>query len=86
MSFAFTEPVIIQDVFVSGVLPEDLGDGTLRFTGFVPHKSFDFDGTEYVIVNRVIMPKKGILESIKATMNLLGIACCGGDRLRMLNH
>jgi hypothetical protein len=52
----------------------------------VPHKSFDFDGTEYVIVNRVIMPKQSIMESIKATMNLLGIACCGGERLRVLNH
>jgi hypothetical protein len=85
MGFAFVEPVVIQDVFVSGVMPEDLNDGTMRFTGFVPQKSIGFEGVEYVIVNRVIMPKQSIMESIKATMTLLGIAC-DGERLRRLDH
>jgi hypothetical protein len=31
------------------------------------------------------MPKQSIMESIKATMTLLGIAC-DGERLRKLNH
>jgi hypothetical protein len=81
-----TEPIIVQDVFVSGVLPEDLGDGTMRFTGYVPQKSFSVDGVEYIVVNRVIRPIPSLIASMQATMQVLGIACCGGDRLKMLRH
>lgn len=86
MGILLSEPVVIQDIFVSGVMPEDLGDGTMRFTGFVPQRSFGFEGTEYVVVNRVIMPVPSIMTAIKATMQALGIACCGGERLRRLEH
>lgn len=86
MGFALIEPVVVQDVFVGGVIPEDLGDGTMRFTGYVQHKSFEFEGVDYVVVSRIIMPKQSIMASIKATMQTLGIACCGGERMRMLDH
>jgi hypothetical protein len=80
------EPVVIQDIFVSGVLPEDLGDGTMRFVGFTKQNSINFDGVEYVVVNRVIMPVPAIMASIKATMRALGIQCCGGEKMKRLEH
>lgn len=86
MEHLLTEPAIVPDIFISGVLPEDLGDGTMRFTGFTRQRSINFDGVEYVVVNRVIMPVPAIMSSIKATMKAMGIACCGGEKLRVLNH
>lgn len=83
MGIQLTEPVVIQDIFVGGVLPEDLGDGTMRFTGFTRQNSISFDGVEYVVVNRVIMPVPSVLTGIKATMKMLGIACCGGELLSL---
>jgi hypothetical protein len=85
MGIALIEPAIVPDTFISGVLPEDLGDGTMRFTGFSRQRSINFDGHEYIVVNRVIMPLPAIMASIKETMKALGVACCGGERL-ILRH
>jgi hypothetical protein len=86
MGINLTEPIVIPDIFASGVIPEDLGDGTMRFTGYVQHRSLSYDGVDYVMVSRIIMPKQSIMSSIKATMNMLGISCCGGERMKVLNH
>jgi hypothetical protein len=85
MGINLSEPTIISDIFLTGVIPEDLGEN-MRFTGFCQQNSFMAGGAEYVVVNRVIMPKQSVMVSIKATMQSLGIACCGGERLRVLNH
>lgn len=82
MGIVLVEPFAVQDVFVSGVLPEDLGNGAMRFTGFCQQRSINFEGHEYVVVNRVIMPVPEVMASIKATMQALGISCCGAERLR----
>lgn len=83
MGIALVEPAIVPDIFISGVLPEDLGDGTMRFTGFTRQRSIHFDGMEFIVVNRVIMPVPSIMISIKETMKALGVACCGGERLQL---
>jgi hypothetical protein len=82
MGFNYTEPMIISDVFATCALPEDLGDA-IRFTSFIQQESFSEAGIEYRVVNRVIMPKPAILRSIQATMKVLGVACCGGERLAL---
>ncbi|MBZ9894214.1 hypothetical protein LB545_07635 [Mesorhizobium sp. BR1-1-6] len=83
MSIILTEQTIVPDVFLTGVIPEDLGDN-MRFTGFIQQNSFsEAGGTEYYVVNRVIMPRRAVLLSIQATMKALGVACCGGERLRL---
>ncbi|MBZ9807665.1 hypothetical protein [Mesorhizobium sp. ESP-6-2] len=83
MSIALIEPIIVQDIFVSGVIPEDLGDGTMRFTGYVRQRAFECDGIDYVVVNRVIRPVPSVVASMQATMKALGLACCGAERLRV---
>lgn len=86
MGIVLTEPALVPEIFVNGIVPEDLGDGTMRFVGFSRQNSLNFEGVEYVVVNRVIMPVPSIMASIKATMQALGIQCCGGERLKMLHH
>lgn len=83
MGIVLVEPAIVPEIFVNGVVSEDMGDGTMRFTGFSRQRSINFDGHEYVVVNRVIMPVPAIMISIKETMRALGIACCGGERLKL---
>jgi hypothetical protein len=85
MGINLSEPTIVQDVFLTGVIPEDLGEN-MRFTGFCQQNSFVAGGIEYVVVSRIIMPKQSIMASIKATMQAMGIACCGGEKMRVLNH
>lgn len=82
MGINLTEPTIVSDIFLTGVIPEDLGEN-MRFTGFTQQNSFMAGGIEYVITNRVIMPKPVILLTIQATMKLLGFACCGVERLKL---
>lgn len=82
MGINLTEPTIVSDIFLTGVIPEDLGEN-MRFTGFTQQNSFMAGGIEYVITNRVIMPKPVILLTIQATMKALGFPCCGGDRLKL---
>ncbi|TGV26355.1 hypothetical protein [Mesorhizobium sp. M4B.F.Ca.ET.143.01.1.1] len=86
MGIMLVEPTIVQDIFVNGVLPEDMGDGTMRFTGYSKQRSLSFEGIDYVVVNRVIMPVPAIMASIKETMKALGVQCCGGERMRLLAH
>jgi hypothetical protein len=82
MGINLSEPTIVSDIFLTGVIPEDLGEN-MRFTGFTQQNSFMAGGIEYVITNRVIMPKPVILLTIQATMKALGVSCCGGERLRL---
>jgi hypothetical protein len=82
MGINLSEPTIVTDIFLTGVIPEDLGEN-LRFTGFTQQNSYMAGGIEYVITNRVIMPKPVVLMSIQATMKMLGIACCGGEQMKL---
>lgn len=83
MDIALVEPAIVPDVFINGVVPEDLGDGTMRFTGFTRQRSITFDGIEYVVVNRVIMPMPAIMTSITDTMRMLGLTVRDGEKLKL---
>jgi len=83
MGIALIEPLAVQEVFVNGVVSEDMGDGTMRFIGFARQRSIHFEGNEYIVVNRVIMPVTSVMASIKETMKALGIACCGGERMAL---
>ncbi|RUU79987.1 hypothetical protein [Mesorhizobium sp. M7A.F.Ca.MR.362.00.0.0] len=85
MGIVLTEPAIVPDIFVSGRLePEDLGDGLLRFTFFSKQKSIHDNGVEeHVIVARLVMPAALVLANMPSTMKALGVACCGGERLRL---
>jgi hypothetical protein len=85
MGINLSEPTIVSDIFLTGVIPEDLGEN-MRFTGFTQQSSFIAGGVEYIITNRVIMPKPVILLAIQATMKTMGVACCGGERPRVLAH
>lgn len=81
MGIVLVEPALVPDIFINGVLPEDLGDGTMRFTGFTRQKSINFDGHEFIVVNRVIMPVPAIMISIRETMKVMGIPNDIGLRL-----
>lgn len=83
MGIVLIEPAIVPEIFVNGVTPEDMGDGTMRFVGFSRQKSISFDGVEYVVVSKIIMPVPAIMVGIKATMQALGIACCGGEKMAL---
>jgi hypothetical protein len=82
MGSQFVEPTVVPDVYISGVIgPEDIGDGNLRFTGYAKQEIFDRDGAvQFVIVNRLIIPRPVVIQSIKDTMRILGIASV--DRLK----
>ena len=83
MGIMLVEPAIVPDVFINGVVPEDLGDGTMRFTGFTRQKSITFDGIEYVVVNRVVMPVTAIMTSITETMRVLRTTVRDGGKLKL---
>lgn len=82
MGMLLTEPAIVPDIFVSGLAEaEDLGDGNFRFTMYTNQKCYR-DGTiEQVVVARLVMPAPAVIASLKATMRVMGIACCGGERI-----
>ncbi|MER9912840.1 hypothetical protein NKJ71_19630 [Mesorhizobium sp. M0050] len=83
MGILLVEPAIVPEIFINGVVPEDMGDGTMRFVGFSRQNSLNFQGVEYVVASKIIMPVPAIMVGIKATMQALGIACCGGERLSL---
>lgn len=78
MGIVFIEPSIVPDIFASGLAEaEDLGDGNIRFTYYVKQKSFiDIsNGTEHVIVARIIMPFTALVLGRKLTGQRLGVCC-----------
>ncbi|PAP94015.1 hypothetical protein CIT31_16750 [Mesorhizobium wenxiniae] len=80
------EPAIVPDIFCTGLAEaEDLGDGNFRFTLYAKQRSFhDYAGTvDLVIVARLIMPAGAVMEAIQMTMKAMGVACCGGERLKL---
>jgi hypothetical protein len=83
MGLLLVEPIVIQDIFLTGVVPELLQDGSIRFNGYSEHNTFRFEGIEYVIQTKAVMSVPTALASIQATMKLLGVSCCGGERLRL---
>lgn len=83
MGIVLVEPAIVPEIFINGIQAEDLGDGTMRFLGFSRQRAISFEGNEYVVVNKVIMPVPAVMASIKETMRALGIACCGGERMSL---
>ena len=88
MGMILSEPAIVPDVFASGLADaEDLGDGNMRFTFFARQKSMqDYAGAwELVIVARLVMPIGAVHAGMKATMQELGVSCCGAEQLRIAN-
>jgi hypothetical protein len=86
MGIMLVEPAIISDIYCSGLADaEDLGDGNFRFTLYAKQKSHnDYAGEiELVIVARLIMPVPAVHQSIKMTMQAMGVSCCGVERLRL---
>lgn len=85
MEHLLTETAIVPDIYASGLAEaEDMGDGNFRFTLYAKQKSFqDYAGTvDYVIVARLVMPAAAVMESVQTTMKAMGVACCGGERLK----
>jgi hypothetical protein len=83
MGIVLVEPIIIQDIFLTGVFPELLRDGSIRFNGYSEHNSFRIDGVEYVVQTKTVMSVQTALAAIQETMKLLGFACCGGERMQL---
>lgn len=86
MGMLLVEPAIVPDTYCSGLAEaEDLGDGNFRFTLYARQKSHnDYAGAvELVTVARIIMPAGAVMESVQMTMKALGVACCGGERLKL---
>ena len=88
MGIILIEPAIVADVFVSGIAePEDLGDGLLRYTSFTRQKSFNSGEIELVVVSRVIVPIPAVIQSMRETVRVLGMACfCRRAHARLLIH
>lgn len=73
-----TDPVPIQDLFVSGLADvEDLGSGCWRFTFFVHQKSIESGEDERVVVERIVMPLPAIAHAIKLTASAIGFSLIG---------
>jgi hypothetical protein len=87
MDFALIEPAIVPDVFISGLADaEDLGDGNWRWTFYARQKSIDYAGAvELVVVARIILPHSAVIQSIRKTMQSMGVSCCGAERLRLMH-
>jgi hypothetical protein len=87
MTLQIIEPVIIPDIYVCGFMrPESLGNGDWRYTGYTKQDLFDGHGAQCVINSRLIIPSAVVMLTIKETMQAFGVACCGAERLRLLNH
>jgi hypothetical protein len=89
MEHLLVEPAIVPDIFCTGLADaEDLGDGNFRFTLYARQKSLhDHAGhMDYIIVARLVLPAKAVMESIQMTMKAMGVQCCGGEKLRKLAH
>lgn len=77
MSEMLSEPVVVQDIFVSGLSHmEDLGDGNWRLVFFAKQHS-PYGGEEFVTVCKIIAPTSAILAGVKTVMTALGKKCCG---------
>ena len=61
------EPVVIQTVFLAGVDCEDMGDGTVLFTGFVKQRNPMDSSLEHIIVARYIFTKETLLQAMLKT-------------------
>lgn len=86
MQHLLVEPAIVPDIFTSGLAEaEDLGDGNIRFTLYARQTSYCSPDrhVEHVIVARLIMPVGAVHHSVQMTMKALGVACCGGERMRL---
>ena len=70
-----TEPTIIPDVFITGMLPIETGDGWYRMTFYVEKQEPPGSGIcEQQIVARLVMTKEFFLETVRtarATMPIL---------------
>jgi hypothetical protein len=89
MEHLLVEPAIVPDIFCTGLADaEDLGDGNFRFTLYARQKSLhDYAGSvDYIVVARLVMPSKAVMDSIQMTMKAMGVQCCGGERLRRVAH
>lgn len=65
------EPVVIPDIFASGLARiEDIGGGNLRFTFYTTQRSTLFvdERPEHVVVERLIMPLSAVQQAVQATL------------------
>ncbi|TGR81833.1 hypothetical protein EN866_35160 [Mesorhizobium sp. M2D.F.Ca.ET.223.01.1.1] len=76
MEHLLVEPAIVPDIFCTGLADaEDLGDGNFRFTLYARQKSLhDLGNVDYVVVARLVMPAKAVMESMKMTMKAMSIS------------
>jgi hypothetical protein len=87
MGIILTEQCIIADVFLTGVVVEDLGDN-IRLTGFSQHTLFHGTSreTEYQIVSKAVMSRATALHLAEAIMTGIGAGCCGEQKALKLTH
>ncbi len=70
---AICEPVIVPDVYTSGLHNiEHLGGGLFRFTLYVQQ------GQDRVVAARLLMNSTEIFKAAKASLNAIGALCVGG--------
>lgn len=65
------EPVVVPDVFVSGLARiEEIGGGVLRFTFFANQRSTAMpdERNEHVIVARIVMPLNAVKDAAYAAI------------------
>ena len=83
----FTELIAVPDTYASGLAEaEDMGDGNVRLTFFARKKSLGCGIAENEIVERVVIPSSAAIAMVRSMMQAMGVACCGGERLRHLAH
>lgn len=80
-----SEPVAVQDTYVSGLSHiEDLGDGNYRLTFYTTRQS-TYGGTEHNVEVRLVATLPTIIAGIRTCLMTLGHRCCGavGGRFGM---
>jgi hypothetical protein len=66
-----TEPVVIPDIFASGLARiEDIGGGNFRFTFYTNQRStvYPDERSEHIVVERLIMPLSAVQQAVQATL------------------
>ena len=73
-----TEPIIIQDTFVTALHDiEDLGEGNFRFV-FIAKQRSSYDGTsqEHVVVAKLVAPTMTVFHAAMWALKAIGVKCC----------
>lgn len=82
------EPVVVPDVYVSGLSHIEDVDGNMRFT-FYTTRQAAHGGNDYLVEARIIMSRQAVWAAVKYTLLQLGAEClgaaCGGLKQRGLH-